>query len=140
MNPMNIFEEVNNLNFPIGEYIILGSGILEVLGIREVADIDILVSDKLFNELRGKGWPYGQVEIEGRMREKLSKGIIEIFKDFWYGGQTQDAEKMMQEAQIINSIPFLSLQELMKIKRVLARPKDMADIALIEDYLKNHDL
>jgi hypothetical protein len=137
---MNIFEEVKKLNLFDGEYIILGSGILGALGIREVGDIDILVSEGLFNELRNKDWQYGQVEIEGRMREKLSKGIIEIFKDFWYGGQTQDAEKMIQEAQIINSIPFLSLQELIKIKRVLARPKDMADIALIEDYLKNHDL
>lgn len=45
---MNIIEKARELNFPAGEYGIVGSGPLGALGIREAGDLDVAVSPKLF--------------------------------------------------------------------------------------------
>ena len=131
---MNVVEEVKKLNLPAGEYLVLGSGILGVLGIREIGDIDLLVSPRVFDKLRAAGWTYDEIEIEGQMREHLSRGETEVYRDFWYGGHHPDPASLIAEPEIINSIPFLPLQKLAEIKRILARPKDLRDIELIEAY------
>lgn len=133
---MNIIEEVRKLNLPQGEYLVLGSGILGALGIREIGDIDLLVSPSVFDKLRADGWTYDEVEIEGRVREYMSRGDIEVYRDFWYGGNRPDPATLIADPHMIDGIPFLSLQKLVDIKRILARPKDLRDIELIEAYLK----
>ncbi len=132
---MNIFEELKKLGLPEGEYVVIGSGILGALGIREIHDIDLIVTPALFDKLKNDGWVYDEVEIEGRMRKRLKRGVTEAFKDFWYLGQDQDTERMIGEAVFMQGYPFSSLQELLKFKRSLNRPKDQADILLIEKYL-----
>lgn len=132
---MNIFEEIRKLNLPLGEYIVLGSGVLGALRIREIGDIDLLVSERLFDELKDNGWGYGEIKIEGRMRKKLSKEYIEVYKDFWYGKEKPETMHMIAEAYMINGIPFLPLRKLLEIKSVLGREKDLRDIKLIEEYL-----
>lgn len=132
---MNIFEEVRKLDLPSGEYLVLGSGILGALGIRDVRDIDLLVSARLFDELKNNGWEYGEVEIEGRMRKKLSKGYIEVYEDFWYGKENPETMQMIADAQMMDGVPFLPLHKLLEIKRSFSREKDVKDIKLIEEYL-----
>ena len=46
-----IIDKIKELNFPSGEYVVVGSGILSALGIRESNDIDIAVLPKLHREL-----------------------------------------------------------------------------------------
>lgn len=132
---MNIIEDVRKLNLPDGEYLVLGSGILGALGIREIGDIDLLVSSCVFDKLRAEGWDYDEIEIEGQMREHLSRGDVEVYRDFWYGGNHPDPAILIAGPEMIDGIPFLSLQKLAEIKRILARPKDLRDIELIETYL-----
>jgi hypothetical protein len=82
----NIVETVRELCLPHGEYIVFGSGTLGALGIREVnADVDLLVSPTLFESLARSGWQNEPKEIEGRMRDRLTQGIFEAYKDLWYG-------------------------------------------------------
>ena len=132
---MNVIEEVRKLNLPAGEYLVLGSGILGALGIREVEDIDLLVSPRVFEMLRAKGWAYDEIEIEGKTREHLARGSVEVYRDFWYGGNHPDPATLIADPYMMDGIPFLSLQKLSEIKRILARPKDLRDIELIETYL-----
>ena len=42
----------------------------------------------------------------------------------------------IERAEIINGLPFMPLQELLDIKRIVGRGKDLADVELIESYLK----
>lgn len=132
---MNITEEVRKLDLPMGEYIVLGSGILGALGIREIGDIDLLVNPSVFDRLRADGWDYDEIEIEGQIREHLSRGDVEVYRDFWYGGHHPDPATLIADSYMIDGIPFLSLQKLSEIKRILARPKDLRDIELIDTYL-----
>ncbi|MEI8361433.1 MAG: hypothetical protein WCG01_04855 [bacterium] len=49
---MDIFKKLEDINFPLDEYVIIGSGILAALNLREANDLDIAVTDKLFTELK----------------------------------------------------------------------------------------
>jgi hypothetical protein len=40
---------------------------------------------------------------------------------------------------LINGLPFIKLEELIKFKTELGRSKDFDDIRLIEDYLNKND-
>ena len=44
---MNIIEKAKKLNFPAGEYVIVGSGTLDALGIRQANDLDVAVLPEL---------------------------------------------------------------------------------------------
>ena len=132
---MSVFKEVRKLELPPGEYIVLGSGILGALGIREIGDVDLLVSPQLFDELRAKGWAYDEVEIEGRTREHLANGNIEAYRDFWYGGHNPNPAELIANPQVIDGVPFLPLTRLLEIKKVMGREKDIRDVVLIEKYL-----
>jgi hypothetical protein len=118
--------------------VVLGSGILGALGIRAIADVDLLVTPRLFAQLRERGWEYSTIDFDGQAREKLTYGVAEAFQDFWYGDQNPDPAQLIANAELIKGIPFLPLAALLQIKHVLGRPKDRADITLIEDYLAHH--
>lgn len=136
---MDIYKEIDQLDLPTGEYVVLGSGILGALGIRAIADVDLLVTPRLFSQLRGRGWVYSTLDYGSQLREKLTFGEAEAFQDFWYGDQKPDPAQLIANAELIKSVPFLPLAELLKIKHVLGRPKDQSDITLIENYLARHN-
>lgn len=132
---MKAVEEVKKLKLPDGEYLVVGSGVMSALGIRESEDIDLLVTPRAFEELRARGWDYRAVEIDGRLRGKLSCGAAEAYTDIWYGDERRDAEALFASATVIQGVPFQSVSELLKMKRAMGRVKDRRDIALIEAHL-----
>ena len=48
---MNYLNELEQLNLPKGKYVIFGSGPLSIRGLRENHDLDILVTEDLWNKL-----------------------------------------------------------------------------------------
>ena len=52
---MNIFDQVKSLNLPLGKYVVVGGGVLAAHGIRDFKDIDILITEELFDELKKNG-------------------------------------------------------------------------------------
>ncbi len=53
---MNVFERCEALDLPPEEFIIEGSGVLDALGIRESRDLDVVVEQPTFEELRKRGF------------------------------------------------------------------------------------
>lgn len=135
---MNIFEEIEKLDLPNDEVVVLGSGILSALGIREAEDIDLLIKPELFEKIKSEGWQYEIIEIEGKPRDMLSKGNTQAFKDFWWEDKTLLPEEGIARAQKINGINFISLQTLLEYKKSMKREKDLRDVLLIEQYLRDH--
>ena len=131
---MTIFEKVKKLDLPPGEYVVIGAGILEALGIRNTHDVDIIVAQKLFEKLR---------------ESKIYKEEIRWNKIFLIGNQIEIGIKLDWEnysttikeaintATIIDGVPFLTLEETIKFKKAMGREKDFKDIELIEKYLKD---
>lgn len=57
-------------------------------------------------------------------------------KRLWHGNYKPDTENLIKSAEIISGVPFLTLQELMKFKKALGREKDLQDIKLMKQHLK----
>jgi hypothetical protein len=129
---MNICEEVKKLHLPLGEYVVVGSGPLAVRGIRNFNDIALLVSEQAYSRLSARGWEE-TIGFGGRMRLKL--GLYEAYQDLCYGDYRPDTKILIEQADIVNGIPFLQLEELIRFKKAVGREKDLADIRLIEAYL-----
>ncbi len=56
MNGREIIKETLFLNLPLRQFTVVGSGALAIRGIRDAADIDLLVTQKLYDGLKGSGW------------------------------------------------------------------------------------
>ena len=125
--------KIKALNLPEGSYMICGSGILEMLGIREAQDIDILVSPELFKNLEEKdGWkrhPKYQTCIEHPEGIAGAKYSLDFMK------KDYTLIEVLPKAIMIEGIPFMNLDILIEAKTELAREKDLKDIELINIYL-----
>ena len=57
-------ERVKDLGLPLGQLIVIGSGLLDQLGIRAASDIDLVVSNELFNALKNdNAWKIGRAHV-----------------------------------------------------------------------------
>lgn len=137
---MNIFEELKKLEIPKEDFVVLGSGILSALGIREVGDVDILVHPGMFETLKNQGWQYKIIEIVGQKREMISRDNIQAFKDFWFDDKIFPVEEGFNRSVVIDGFNFISLQTLLEYKKTSTREKDAEDAVLIEEYIKKNNL
>lgn len=135
----DVVRKVSALGLPVGQYIVVGGGTLAVRGIRETKDLDIVVLPEPFLEL-AKTWPLDK-EYEGKWRrQRLKKGEVEMYPDLYLERKNVylDLKELIDNAEIIRGIPFQPLTHLMMCKLDTAREKDLADVALIEQYLQSH--
>jgi hypothetical protein len=130
---MNIIQHVKQLDFPENEYVVVGSGILDALGIRKNHDIDFLVSQELFEKLKHSATFTSEIR-HGKLF--LVKENIEISPTLCWGDYSPSLKHLQKTAHIIDGVPFMSLHELIKLKKSMRRAKDFQDILLIENYLR----
>lgn len=132
MNKRQIVDKVASLNLPLGTYIVFGSGPLAAAGIRETEDIDMFVADELYDTLRQKGWEKVKKNGEDRV---LSHEEFDVHTNWDFGSYTPSLEQLLDTATVIEGVPFASLDEVKKWKAAYGRPKDLADVELIDAYL-----
>lgn len=143
---MTIAERVKALDFPFGEYVVVG-GAMEAHGIRPAHDLDIVVTPALFESLIQDGWPVCTCEgcvtdqQNGSTRRMLKKPGVDILSDYSYKNEYRaDTEELIRGADIIDGIPFVQLSELLKWKKAAAREKDLKDVVLLEEYIESKKL
>jgi hypothetical protein len=123
-------------SFPLAKdsYIVVGSGILDALGIRRANDIDIVTPPDVFEELRRQGWePTNHPD-----RESLNHGEFEAYLGWDNPGGQPNFDDLTASRTVIDGFNFVSLERVMKWKEEHARPKDLADIKLIKELLKHN--
>jgi hypothetical protein len=133
MNNKELFNEVRNLELPIGEYALFGSAPIGIRKLRQCHDIDIIVTDELWNKFESD-WENGIAQNGSKF---LKKGNIEIWKD-WRPGKW-DTNKLIGESEIIEGLPFVKMKYVLEWKRSIAREKDLKDIEIVEKYLKENE-
>lgn len=135
MSNKKLFENVKSLNFPLGEYAIFGSGPMGIRGLREMHDIDLIVKERLFKEYKNKeGWEEKKVNDGDMVFIGLANYDLNIeMWDEWYPGWNIDS--LIDDAEIIDGLPFVRIEELLKWKKTFAREKDSKDAEIIEKYL-----
>ena len=123
-----LFERLRALNLPVEEHAVFGSGPLAVRGLLStVGDLDVLC--------RGSAWEIvsdlGSVVMYGQDRTiDLGNGLT--FGTSWAYGDF-DVPLLIDEAEVIDGIPFVRLDHVIEFKRIAGRPKDLLHIRLLEE-------
>lgn len=135
MNFQTQFENLKKLNLPNDQFVVVSSGALSVRGIRDSEDIDVIVTESLWNEMIKKH----KVGINSFGIENLElENDIEILnpvQSIFGNSKIVPRNEIFEKADIFGGVKFINLDHLKKIKKGLGRDKDLRDIALIDNYL-----
>lgn len=138
---MNVIEEVKKLDFPIGQYVIVGSGPMVIRGFKEAYDIDIVVTREFFEKCKANGWevvPWTYPEKIGQIY--LKQNNVELYLDVNCGDFNPTTEELIKRADIFEGIPFITLEDMLKFKKAYNREKHRKDIEITEMYLRKQKL
>lgn len=134
---MDILTKLNELNLNPENSVVIGSGILNALDIRNSNDVDVIVPQNVYTELEQanrfeKGQSYG--------REILTDELFEIGTSWGVLGKAQTFDDLAQNSLVIDWVRYTTLDFLLAVKQSWvkgdnARQKDIDDIKLIQEYL-----
>lgn len=123
---MNFSDRVKNLELPLDELIVFGSGLLAANGLREANDIDLVVTSELFEKLLKSGdYEHGKTE-DGPW---LRKDDVEIWLN-WLPGN--DFVFLMDDSVIVDGVRFVSPKFLIERKLERGTDKDLNDVQLLK--------
>ena len=115
------------MELPPASYAVFGSGPLAAHElIDEVGDLDVIV--------RGDAWSV--VEHLGTIVMHGDDPVVELgnglsFGRSWAYGDV-DIERLIEDAEMIDGLPFVRLDAVVEYKRIAGRPKDLRHIGLME--------
>lgn len=109
------------------DYIVISGTALELMGIRETNDVDIVVNKATYDKLRAKNWK--EYVLDDGKRVLSHHGYKVMMK--WMG---YDLKQLQKTTQIINGIPVMGLEALIDCKNQMGRVKDEADIRRIRKF------
>lgn len=125
------FDLLKSYNLPFGHYVIVGSGPLGIRNLREINDIDLCVSQELWQTLASQ---YGVTDEDDKKKILLANGLISVFPGESDPEAPSTADRIAK-AEIIEGLPFESLEHLIYFKTMWGREKDKKDIQLINAIL-----
>jgi hypothetical protein len=140
----DLLEELKELNLPTDQFAVFGSGPMAIRGIRKAGDLDLIVTQKLWDSLLAQGYPvtremWKTTDVEGRVRdyprELISVGNIEIWRKWSF--LSDSADELIKDAEIFDDIRFVKLEKVIEWKKAFNRQKDKDDVKMIEDYLRS---
>ncbi len=132
------FLAIRKLNLPVGAYAITASGVLGIRNLRAIGDIDIIVTQPLWEALTAE---YGITDSHGVQKIVFPDGIVEAFREgsFHCSPAGENAPNMadrIAKAEIIDGLPFDALENVLYYKRKMGRDKDLKDMLLIKQWLE----
>lgn len=134
---MNIKQELRNIGLRAENAVVIGSGILNALNIRESKDIDVVVDRETYNQLSENS---KFKKVEKHNKEILEDELFEIGTSWAVLGRDWDFDDLSKNSIIIDEVRYNTIEFLLEVKKSWvsdgeARPKDIQDIELIEKYL-----
>lgn len=133
MNLDDIVRTVKSLNLPTGSYIIYGCGPLALHNIRDVGDIDMLVTKGLKRSLKSSGWIE---QHKGPNDNPVTNGVVEAHDSWSFCYYNPSLAELLSRADAYGGVAFASLYDVLQWK--LASPtseKNQKDIENIKEAL-----
>ena len=132
-------ERVKELGLPLDQLIIIGSGILDQLGIRQSTDIDVAVDRATLEKLAGDSdWAE---KLDKNQRRYLVKcdGSVEIWDGWEIDGRIVEYDELLDYAVEYDGVKFVNLDFLRRWKNWRGREKDIQDVRLIDEWRAKHE-
>lgn len=110
----------------------MGSGVLEALGIRPAADLDLVVGSEVYARLVDEGW---QQRTASNGAVGLQHNQFQVYDRWDDDGIIKNLEALLVDAEWIDGVAYNSLEKLVSSKVRRGREKDIEDVQRIRDYL-----
>lgn len=141
---MEISKRVKEVGLPSGKYVVVG-GAMEAYGIRDAKDLDIVVTPDLFEDLIKQGWEVCMCDkckeswSQGETKRILKRPGVDILSGYsWKDIYEANTDELIQNANVIDGVAFVQIEELLKWKKAARREKDLKDVELIEEFIKKN--
>ena len=131
-----IIERVKALGLPADQFIVAGSGVMDALGIRPAVDVDLVITEELYETLRAQNVRWKEEQRDG-LRLLVCEGeLSEAWLDWPSGKGLLLYEDMKKSSIVIDGLSFMSLEFVYDWKLWMNREKDQRDVRLIEEYMR----
>jgi len=123
---VNHIYELEELNLDKSKYTIIGSSIMAAYGIRDNDDIDISVTDDLFNEI-SKDNRFTREDYQPSISYRYKH--ISIFNGYY--PMLKSPQQLIDESIKIDGYNFITIETLKEWKEMKRRPKDINDLKIL---------
>ena len=135
---MDVKSKLSSLGLAQDNSVVIGSGILSALDLRESSDIDIVVTESEYQRLTNNK-QFTKTENYGR--EILADEIFEIGTSWGVLSKDQSFSDLKEQSVIIDGVRYVTIDFLLAVKKSWlldddVRQKDIDDVELIENYKK----
>jgi hypothetical protein len=137
----NLKSKLAALGLDTDNAVVIGSGIMSALDIRESGDIDVVTTKAEYGRLASTN----QFKItKNHGREILTDDLYEIGTSWGVIGKDRDYDNLYESSTIIDGVRYITLDFLLRVKKSWCedddvRQKDIDDVSLIEKHLKETD-
>ncbi|MCA1832293.1 MAG: hypothetical protein ABR548_10390 [Actinomycetota bacterium] len=125
----HLLDQIPDLDLLEGNWAIFGSGPLAVRGLRDPRDLDVIVTEELWSQLTKRY----NAHLHENGLSRIQVGDIEILSG-WHPPLSKSVSQLIEEAELIEGIPYVRLDQVLEWKRLRASDKDIVDISLIEAH------
>jgi hypothetical protein len=95
----------------------------------------LIVDKDVYKELKKRGWKRHWFFKRVLTCKALKKDGNEAFSHIKWKNYRVENDELFKNAEIIDGVPFMELNEYLRYKRCLPREKDKKDVKLMEKYL-----
>lgn len=133
-------DKVKALNLPLDQIIVIGSGILDQLGIRPASDIDLAASSDLMKKLSEESGDWlKKFDDNQRFYFVKDDGSAEVWDGWEFDRQAISYDDLLDYAVKYDGVRFVDLEFLRKWKSWRGREKDVRDVELIDEWRANNE-
>ena len=133
-------DKVKALNLPLDQIIVIGSGILDQLGIRPASDIDLAASSDLMKKLSEESGDWlKKFDDNQRFYFVKDDGSAEVWDGWDFYGQAVSYDDLLDYAVKYDGVRFVDLEFLRKWKSWRGREKDVRDVELIDEWRADNE-
>ena len=133
-------DKVKALNLPLDQIIVIGSGILDQLGIRPAVDIDLAVSSDLMKKLSEESGDWlKKFDDNQRFYFVKDDGSAEVWDGWEFDGQVVSYDGLLDYVVEYDGVRFVNLEFLSRWKKWRSLEKDTQDVKLIDEWRANNE-
>ena len=133
-------DKVKALDLPLDQIIVIGSGILDQLGIRPASDIDLAASPDLMKKFSEESGDWiKKFDDNQRFYFVKDDDSAEVWDGWEFNGQVVSYGELLSQLVEYDDVRFVDLKFLRKWKSWRGREKDVRDVELIDEWRVNNE-